>query len=322
MENLLNNINQLELNVCRAELETLIRSKRALLDQPVGNTLKYQKSLDRMPEVLACETWLDRDRIKAGRPCDISETALKALRFSLFQLCPWRKGPFDLFGIDIDSEWQSYIKWNRFIHKIKPLKNRRILDIGSSNGYYMFRTAAHDPFMVLGVEPQMTFYFQFLALQRIMALDNVFALPATFEELPGINDYFDTAFCMGILYHRKSPLAMLAKIHDMLRTGGEVVVENLILETDDHICLCPESRYAKMRNVFFIPGIRVMEFWLKRAGFTDIKCINVSKTTSEEQRKTEWIQTESLEDFLDPENGNLTVEGYPAPVRAVFTATA
>ncbi|MDP1785654.1 MAG: DUF1698 domain-containing protein, partial [Sulfuricurvum sp.] len=31
--------------------------------------------------------------------------------------------------------------------------------------------------------------------------------------------------------------------------------------------------------------------------------------------KTTWIESQSLEDFLDPDDSTKTVEGYPAPKR-------
>jgi tRNA (mo5U34)-methyltransferase len=115
---------------------------------------------------------------------------------------------------------------------------------------------------------------------------------------------------------------MLKDIHDSLRKGGKIVLENLVIDSKENICLFPRDRYGKMRNVFFIPDLLTMESWLERAGFTNICCVDVTKTTCEEQRKTCWIQTESLKDFLDTEDSNKTVEGYPAPVRAVFIARA
>jgi tRNA (mo5U34)-methyltransferase len=75
-----------------------------------------------------------------------------------------------------------------------------------------------------------------------------------------------------------------------------------------------------MRNVYFIPDLSVMTSWLSRAGFKEIQCLDITPTTVAEQRRTGWIQTESLSDFLDPDDLSKTVEGYPAPVRAVFIA--
>jgi tRNA (mo5U34)-methyltransferase len=32
------------------------------------------------------------------------------------------------------------------------------------------------------------------------------------------------------------------------------------------------------------------------------------------------MRFESLADFIDPNNGSKTIEGHPAPLRAIFTA--
>ena len=60
--------------------------------------------------------------------------------------------------------------------------------------------------------------------------------------------------------------------------------------------------------------------WLRRCGFVDARVVDVSTTTTAEQRRTDWMRFESLAESLDPENPQLTVEGYPAPRRAVFVA--
>ncbi len=53
---------------------------------------------------------------------------------------------------------------------------------------------------------------------------------------------------------------------------------------------------------------------------TSQRIADVCVTTTEEQRRTEWMVTESLADFLDPNDRSKTVEGYPAPQRAVLIA--
>ena len=70
-----------------------------------------------------------------------------------------------------------------------------------------------------------------------------------------------------------------------------------------------------MRNIYFIPTIKTLENWAKRAKFTKFEVIAKIKTTTDEQRKTDWIEGESLNNFLNPDNSNLTIEGYPAPQR-------
>lgn len=322
MERLIENSRQLGLGYCHDALENLIRKKKLYLDQAKGNFLKFRKIVEAMKEHPARMVDIGARAVTIGQAGDLNPEASKSLYESLFKLCPWRKGPFNLFGIHIDSEWQSWMKWERVLPHIKPLKDRRILDIGSSNGYYMFRAAAEAPLMVLGLEPQSYFYFQYLAIQKFLKQDNVYCLPIPYDELPKMDRYFDTVFCMGVLYHRPSPIEMLRSIHDRMKKGGELVLENLILETKNNLCLFPKDRYAKMRNIYFIPDLLALKSWLSRAGFAHIRCVEITRTNPEEQRKTKWIQTESLEDFIDPNDPGKTVEGYPAPVRAVFLAEA
>ncbi len=301
-------------------LADLVRKKRRFLDRAGGNFLRYQNIVSQIPDFVPSEKNVDAPAVRAGISSDISQQERQFLKARILQLAPWRKGPFDLFGIHVDAEWRSDMKWDRVAPHLPDLTGMRILDIGSSNGYYMFRMAAKKPLFVLGLEPQSAFYCQYLAVQKFVDQKNVFCLPAAHEDLPGMDGYFDLVFCMGILYHRKSPVDMLKDIHKNLMPSGHIVLESLVLDGRKSLCLFPENRYAKMRNVYFIPDLSVMESWLLRAGFQDVRCVDVTPTTSAEQRKTEWIQTESLADFLDPSDSQKTVEGYPAPVRAIFIA--
>jgi tRNA (mo5U34)-methyltransferase len=278
--------------------------------------------LDRLPDVQPSSADAGQARIRIGTADDLDLNQTASLNAALCDLKPWRKGPFELFGIHIDSEWDSSIKWNRLAGHLGSLAGKRILDIGSSCGYYMFRLAARQPALILGIEPYLTFYFQFLALSRYLTFPQIHCLPIKLEEMPPMRRCFDAVMCMGILYHRRSPLDTLLQIHGMMVPGGQLVLETLILEGDGEMALFPEKRYAKMNNIFFIPTVACLNHWLTRSGFDCIQCVDVSRTTSKEQRKTDWVDTESLGDFLDPDDPGKTVEGYPAPVRALFLATA
>jgi len=280
------------------------------------------RALEALPRTKPSSIDVDRDRIRIGTARDLEKDQKAALDEALCELKPWRKGPFEIFGVPLESEWDSSIKWNRLASHLEPQKGKRILDIGSSCGYYMFRLAALQPALVMGIEPYMNFYFQFQALWRYLPFETLYGLPLKLEELPLMKHCFDTVLCMGILYHRRSPLDTLLQIHELMVPGGGLVLETLVLEGNEEVALFPEKRYAKMKNVFFIPTVLCLTHWLQRTGFTDIRCVDVSRTTTREQRKTDWIDTQSLEDFLDSRNPAKTVEGYPAPVRAMVLATA
>ena len=282
----------------------------------------YVEMLAGLPAIEPGSNDLDHDRIRIGQPGDLGPDDGRALREALKTLIPWRKGPFDIFGIPVDSEWDSSLKWERVRPHLAPLKGKRILDIGSSCGYYMFRMCADAPALVLGVEPYLTFYFQFQFLQRYIRADRVFTLPLRLEALPAMPGCFDTVFCMGILYHQREPVQALESIRPLLADGGQLVVETLVLVEKGDAELNPPGRYAKMNNVYAIPTVTRLEKWLLKAGYRRVRCVDVTPTTLDEQRPTEWINSESLDAFLDPLRPGLTVEGHPAPVRAVLLAQA
>jgi tRNA (mo5U34)-methyltransferase len=278
--------------------------------------------IQNLPEIRPSNIVLDRDRITIGCPSDLSVDQQNRLKETLLGLKPWRKGPFNLFGIQIESEWNSALKWRRVVSHIAPLVDRRVLDVGSSNGYYLLRMATHNPRLLLGIEPYAAYYHQFLALQHFLHVPATYCLPLKLEDLIGVTAWFDTLFCMGILYHRRSPLDTLAQLKSLLTPGGQLILETLVIKGDDDTALFPRSRYACMRNVYFIPTVGCLQNWMKRCGFGHIRCVDVTPTTMEEQRKTPWIDSDSLDTFLDPRDNRLTLEGYPAPIRAVMIADA
>lgn len=282
--------------------------------------MELEGLLKELPGMQPSLVALDQDWVTIGQARDLSQEDHARLVNVLTRLKPWRKGPFELFGIRIDSEWNSALKWSRVDPYMAPLTDRKVLDVGSSNGYYLFRMAAQKPRVILGIEPYLAYYFQYLALQQYVALPGLHCLPLKLEDLPAMPGWFDTIFCMGILYHRRSPLETLASLKRLLAPGGQLVLETLIVRGDTETALCPKKRYACMRNVYFLPTVPCMQNWLSSCGFSNIRCVDVTQTTLQEQRKTDWIDSDSLDAFLDPTDDALTKEGYPAPLRAVVLA--
>ena len=235
-------------------------------------------------------------------------------------MMPWRKGPFHLYGVDIDTEWRSDWKWQRLINHIDNLEGKTVLDVGCNSGYHLWRMIGAGAKLAVGIDPMALYLCQFEAIRKLLGNDQrAHLLPLGIEELPKLNA-FDTVFSMGVLYHRRSPLDHLYQLKDQLVDGGELVLETLVIEGTEHQALMPGERYAQMRNVYFIPSVPTMINWLHKCGFKDIKMVDISKTSLDEQRKTEWMESDSLAEFLDPNDLSKTVEGYPAPMRAVFVA--
>jgi tRNA (mo5U34)-methyltransferase len=288
-----------------------------------GDLPAWQRALDALPTPPVTSISLNGPSVRAGGLGDCDNVTREAIRSALMQLHPWRKGPYEICGLPIDSEWRSDWKWSRLQAEIEPLQGRLVLDVGCGNGYHAWRMAGEGARQVIGIDPTQLFLFQFAAIRHFLGEHHpVVLLPLGIEDLPLNLQAFDTVFSMGVFYHRNSPFSHLSELRGCLRRGGELVLETLVVEGEAGQVLVPESRYAKMRNVWFIPSPATLIAWMRRAGFQDIRLIDVSPTTVEEQRATPWMQFESLADFLDPADSGRTVEGYPAPCRAIFTAKA
>ena len=281
-----------------------------------GDYPRWAAALDSLPELANIAARFDTSAVTIEADCREPEVLREALR----GLMPWRKGPFRIADVYIDTEWRSDLKWDRVAPHLADLAGRHILDVGCGNGYHCWRMLAEQPEFVLGVEPSVLFNLQFQALQRYLRRDDIDLLPVGVEDLPGDLGCFDTVFSMGVLYHRRSPLDHLYQLRDLLRSGGELCLETLVIEGEGGQVLLPEDRYARMRNVWFIPTAEELLRWLRRCGFRDARVVDECNTTVEEQRSTEWMQFESLQQSLDAADPSVTVEGLPAPRRAVFIA--
>lgn len=286
-----------------------------------GKMAGWQAALAALPNIIPSSINL-KDQVQIGSVNDFIDQDRDLFIENLKAFHPWRKGPYHLFGIELDTEWHSDWKWDRLLPHIQPLMNRKVLDIGGGNGYHGWRMLGEGAELVLGIDPTLVFVMQYQVMQRYIGETNHYVLPIGIEDLPVKLGCFDTVFSMGVLYHRRSPLDHLYELRACLRSGGELVLETLIIEGGEGMVLMPEGRYAKMRNVWFFPTIATMTLWLRRCGFKEVRCVDINTTTIEEQRSTKWMTFESLINFLDPEDHSKTIEGYPAPVRAIFTATA
>ena len=253
-----------------------------------------------------------------GSAKKVDPQAVARLRELLLQLAPWRKGPFRLFGIHIDAEWRSDLKWERLRNAIKSLRDRKVLDVGCGNGYYAYRMKGAGARLVVGVDPTLLHLAQFSALQKYLRQPRVHVLPLRLQELPPANGSFDTTFSMGVLYHQRDPQEHLLELRHTLRPGGELVLETLILPGDGAFHETPVDRYARMRNVWRLPSIEQLQQWVHEAGFRHCRVADISVTSTGEQRSTEWMPFESLDKALHAEEPDLTIEGLPRPRRALL----
>ncbi|WP_264289179.1 tRNA 5-methoxyuridine(34)/uridine 5-oxyacetic acid(34) synthase CmoB [Duffyella gerundensis] len=283
-----------------------------------GHFRNWEKAVDYLPAMVPEQ--LDLLHSVSADSSQLTDRQRAGIEKLLRNLMPWRKGPYQLYGTTIDTEWRSDWKWQRVLPHISSLAGRTVLDVGCGSGYHMWRMLGAGAHFVVGIDPMQLFLCQFEAVRKLLGNDQrAHLLPIGIEQLPELKA-FDTVFSMGVLYHRRSPLDHLYQLKNQLVSGGELVLETLVVEGDEHSVLVPGERYAQMRNIYFLPSAAALKSWLEKCGFEDVRIVDYALTSTDEQRRTSWMTSESLAEFLNPNDSSKTVEGYPAPLRAVLVA--
>ena len=283
-----------------------------------GDLAGWLHALDALPRCRPAASSLGRT-VSVGSPEQMTDAVRCQLETALRALLPWRKGPFCLFGVYIDAEWRSDMKWARIVPHI-DLSGCRVLDAGCGNGYYGWRMLEAGAASVTGVDPSLLFALQHAAVayylgDRVGATRNL-VLPSRLEDLE-VAEPFDAIFSMGVIYHRRDPQAHLRDLARHAHAHTVLVLESLVVDTQP---LLPHGRYARMRNVYVVPDISTLLGWLAQAGFGAATVVDVAPTTAREQRATAWMPFQSLAHALHPMDPNRTVEGHAAPKRAVVIA--
>lgn len=275
----------------------------------------YREAVEAIEDIATKWFDLSGSVVKIGRLGELSPDQQQRFEATLKTFCPWKKGPFELFGTFIDSEWRSHLKWERITPHIQPLKQRKVADIGCHNGYFMFRMAHQQPDCVIGFEPYAKHFWNFQLMQNLVGQDNLHFELLGVEHIDYYPQFFDTIFCLGILYHHTDPIGLLRKMRQALAPKGEIIIDCQGIPGEKAIALTPRQRYANAKGIWFLPTQSCLETWIIRAGFTKVRCIFAEPLSVEEQRRTPWANINSLQEFLNPQNPQETIEGYPAPWR-------
>lgn len=302
-------------HIRRDEILAIHHERQRWVNQEKKGFLRYRNPFLRLSEFHAQTVDCSTDAVTIGAGSEVTDSQRDLIKENLKQFMPWRKGPFSLFGIDVDAEWRSERKWNRILPELPDLKDKIIADIGCNNGYYMFRMAEHAPRLVLGLEPSVQHYYCFKALNGMAGISSLEIDLLGIEHLHLFPNSFDVVFLMGIIYHRPSPVDTLRDIITALQPGGSLILESQAIPGNEPYALFPDITYAKVPGTYFVPTGRCLYNWMQKAGFTDIELFCSHPMSGDEQRRTEWMTFESYADYIDPNDSSLTVEGYPAPCR-------
>jgi len=280
------------------------------------NILPYQDAIKNLPQYENVEVGLG-DCVDVQIP-NLTNEGIVQIKETALLMKPWRKGPFQINDLFIDTEWQSQIKYN-LLEPHFNLSDKIVGDIGCNNGYYLFRMLTHKPKKLIGFDPSAIYYSQFQFINHFVKSDIVYELLGV-EHVEFYEHKFDVLFCLGVLYHRSDPVMMLKSLFKGLNKGGELILDTFMIDGEGEMCLTPKDRYSKIPNIYFVPTVSALINWCHRAGFESVEVLETIVTDANEQRKTKWIDGQSLEDFLDPNDETKTVEGYPAPKRVYIKA--
>jgi tRNA (mo5U34)-methyltransferase len=301
------------------EARTRLRQKRL----EITHWDKYRALKDILAECNLDNLQLETsDVVKLSTPDKNAEKIKEGLTACIESLIPWRTGPFSLFGTEIDSEWKSNLRWDRLKPFLPTLENAIVADIGSGNGYFMFRMLERNPKIIFGLDPQARCVLQFELINSFLKEKRLLLEPLGIENMDVFSSYFDFVLCMGVIYHRRDPHTCLTKVRESMKPGATFIIESLVVEGKEQMSFSPPDRYMKMRNIWFVPSTAGLCGWLEKTGFKEIKILLEYDVGPEEQRRTFYSPDESLIDFLDPHDISRTVEGYKAPKRALVSAKA
>ena len=300
----------------RADRDRLLEL-RTKLNERLGDERwkRWREGAAGVEGIRASRLSIEGDRVRFGSAEDLNEEEAERVGESLKAFLPWKKGPYEIFGHAIDSEWRSDIKWQRILPYLGEVKDTVVADIGCHNGYYMYHLRALGAKNVIGFEPMPINYFNHQLMQ------NIYPTPEISLELFGVEhvdlfpESFDLILCMGILYHHTDPIGLLRKMRIALKPKGRIMIDCQGISGDDCISLTPTNRYAGATGVWFLPTMSCLQNWIRRAGFSQQIPFYSAPLDSHEQRATPWANVKSLKDFLNPEDKTHTIEGHPAPWR-------
>ncbi len=286
-----------------------------------GHLPRWQAALERLPQLGSVPThpYTINDGVVSLSPT-LSAEQHENVVLAFKDLMPWRKGPFQIADINIDTEWRSDWKWDRLAPHISSLAGKTVLDVGCGSGYHLWRMHAAGATTVLGIDPSLLFVQQFAAIQHFAAQPGIHLLPLSMEALPANLHLFDTVFSMGVLYHRRDPLEHLRALKAAMSATGELVMETLVIPGTGDDALAIDGRYANMRNLYELPTVARLCQWLIDAGLQNPRVVDVTVTQCSEQRSTPWMTSHSLQQALHPDDESKTIEGHPRPLRAIVLA--
>lgn len=172
----------------------------------------------------------------------------------------------------------------------------RVLDVGCGTGFMLLAAAGHAA-QVVGVDVAPAMLAE--ARRRVdqAGLTNVTLREGNAEALPFADERFDVVLTRLTLHHMANPARVLSEMHRVLRTGGRVVVCDIIA-SDDPAKADLHNRLERLRDpshVGHLPGQAIGKL-MEGAGFR----VNGMIQWKTRRRFDEWVQLASVRPEVVP----------------------
>jgi len=120
-------------------LETLpAQIAEGLSEERHGDLRAWKAALALLPQVNSQTIDLNT-AVKIGALDDCDEQTRTQIRHALELLIPWRKGPYWVHGVHIDTGWRSDGKGGRGGAYLAPLNDGLVWAVGCGNGEHCWR---------------------------------------------------------------------------------------------------------------------------------------------------------------------------------------
>lgn len=150
------------------------------------------------------------------------------------------------------------------------LSGKRVLDIGSADGFYTLEFARRGATEVVAIDPWKKHIGRIKWLKNYFDLQNITPVEGRIEDLT-IEAYgrFDLVFMLGLLYHLKDPLRGLEAVSQL---SGVLYLESISIfdEENSYLYLKPpqEGVHAIPK---WIPTTRCIRDMLEMVGFSNVR---------------------------------------------------
>ena len=181
-------------------------------------------------------------------------------------------------GGPVDNPYEQWKAFRDFIPA--DLSGRRILDIGSAEGFFAFELARRGASIVaMDLSPEMLERLRFAA-DALHLSDKIETRIGTAEMLD-TSERYDAVLCLGLLYHLQSPFTFLQKLSELSDT---IYLESAIERGErPYLFFKPPQQGANTIPKWYPTRVCIVEM-LKYCGFADVQDVEMPGFQKPEQK--------------------------------------